>query len=330
MHLEPPASDTSTLTPRADAAPGSGVPEVPGVPGARISRRRFLVSGSLTLGFGGAASAAHAAMVEPWGLCVSRVRVPIRDLPASLHGFRIAQVSDTHLGPKVPSWAVSAAVDLTLSLRPDLIALTGDYVERADHHAEPAAELFRPLLDSPGCAGVVAVMGNHDWYGDGPRVRAALARVGVTMLDNHRVFLDAPTRTLRAEEPPAGRALCIAGVGDLEMDRPDFALALGGVREGTPRILLSHNPDAAELPSLTATGAPRVDAMLSGHTHGGQVRFPFLGALWIPSAYGDKYTGGVAQGPACPVVVSRGVGMSILPLRLNCPPEIVEITLYRA
>lgn len=327
MHLEPLASDTSTLTPRA--------PGTLGGPGAscaeqRISRRRFLAGGALALGCGGAASAAHAAMVEPWGLRVARVRVPIRDLPASLDGFRIAQVSDTHLGSKVPSWAVSAAVDLTRSLRPDLIALTGDYVERADHNIEPAAELFRPLLDSPGCAGVVAVMGNHDWYGDGERMRRALQRVGVTMLDNRRAFFDASTRALRSDQPAPRHSLCIAGVGDLEMDRSDIALALGGVREDTPRILLSHNPDVAELPSLTAPGAPRVDAMLSGHTHGGQVVFPLLGALWVPSAYGDKYTGGVVEGPACPVVVSRGVGMSILPLRLNCPPEIVEITLIRA
>lgn len=296
--------------------------------GVPISRRRFLAGGALALGAGGVGSAAHATMVEPWGLRVARARVTISGLPTSLDGMRIAHVSDTHLGPKVPAWAVRAAVDLTLSLRPDLVALTGDYVHRADESAEHAAELFRPLTGAPGCAGVVGVLGNHDWYGDGRRVSAALSRVGVRMIDNDRLFLDGASRTLLAREP-AGECLCIAGVGDLDMDRVDLPAALGAVRDRTARVLLSHNPDVAELDGVAGADAPRVDLMLSGHTHGGQVRLPLLGALWVPSAHGDKYTGGVAQAPRCPVVTSRGVGMSILPVRFNCPPEIVEITLTR-
>ncbi len=299
------------------------------LPAAPISRRRFLAGGALALGVGGVGSGAHATMIEPWGLRITRVRVAVAGLPAALDGLRIAQVSDTHLGPHVPAWAVRAAVDLTLSLRADLVALTGDYVHRANASVDEAAALFAPLVTAPGCAGVVGVLGNHDWYGDGHRVRAALSRAGVRMIDNDRIFLDARTRTLTGAEP-AGESLCIAGVGDLDMDRIDTGRALGGVRDSTPRVLLSHNPDVAELEALTDPAAPRVDVMLCGHTHGGQVRLPLVGALWAPSKFGNKYTGGVARAPRCAVVTSRGVGMSILPVRFNCPPEIVEITLTRS
>jgi predicted MPP superfamily phosphohydrolase len=166
----------------------------------------------------------------------------------------------------------------------------------------------------------------------------ALRAIGVRMLDNGRVFLDGATRRFREEGAP-GESLCIAGLGDLMTDFISVHLALGGVPADVPRIVLAHNPDTAEHPQcvgescvggLPLTAAPRVDLMISGHTHGGQVRIPFLGTPFIPSRYGQKYAGGLVKGPAFPVLVSRGIGMSLLPVRLGVPPEIVELTLTRA
>jgi predicted MPP superfamily phosphohydrolase len=93
-----------------------------------------------------------------------------------------------------------------------------------------------------------------------------------------------------------------------------------------PRLLLAHEPDTAELPQLNH----RVDLMLAGHTHGGQVKLPLLGTPVVPSAFGSKYAGGLVQGPAYPVLVSRGIGTSIVPVRWGVPPEVVVITLTRA
>jgi predicted MPP superfamily phosphohydrolase len=150
-----------------------------------------------------------------------------------------------------------------------------------------------------------------------------MARAGIPLIDNDRLFLG-PSGL--SGEPPAADAICIGGVGDLWEAEIDAGRAFAGVPPSMPRLLLSHNPDAAEVlpPDL------RVDLMLSGHTHGGQVAFPVIGAPLAPTAYGKKYLGGLCRGPTCPVVVSRGVGITVLPVRLSVPPELVLITLRRA
>ncbi len=296
------------------------------------SRRRFAITGGVAvLGVGGGAASAYATLVEPWLLAVRRRRIAIRDLPGALEGLRLVQVSDTHFGSRVPSDLIREAVAQTVGLKPDLVLLTGDYIHHRADEVGPAAELLAPLV-SAAPLGAIGVLGNHDWWGDGPGMRRALESVGVRMLDNRRMFLCARTRALLANEP-TGESLCIAGVGDLEEDAVDLRAALSGVRGSTPRLLLSHNPDVAEHPEfsrLCPGGAHRVDLMLSGHTHGGQVNLPLVGPLVVPSRYGQKYAGGLVAGPAFPVLVSRGVGMSLIPVRINCPPEIVQVILVRA
>ena len=159
-----------------------------------------------------------------------------------------------------------------------------------------------------------------------PASAVALERALLNLIDNARVYIDAVSRALMDSPPASG--LCIAGLGDFSKDTMDILAALGGVPDHMPRILLQHQPDAAEDPAILA--APRIDLMLSGHTHGGQIRFPILGAPVTLSRYGQKYAGGLAQGPRCPVIVSRGLGMSFLPVRIGVRPELVEITLIPA
>jgi hypothetical protein len=129
-----------------------------------------------------------------------------------------------------------------------------------------------------------------------------------------------------SEKPIRGESLCIAGVGDVWTDEVSFTKALRGIPEDMPRIVLSHNPDVAE----TMDSHHRVDLMLSGHTHGGQVRLPVIGAPACPSHYGMKYLGGKCHGPQCPVIVSRGIGLAGIPLRFRVPPELCVITLVKA
>ncbi len=310
-----------------------------------LSRRALLLDGTLALGaIAGGATLVDSAWREPWSLVVRRYRLSIADLPASLDGLRLVQVCDTHLGPRVPAAFVKEAVELARSLAPDVFLLTGDYVHDGIQHIEPAAELFAPLIATG--RPVMGVLGNHDWYASGHRSTAALAKVGVRMIDHARVYLDASTRTL-TEAPVPG--LCLAGFGDLLEDHINVDRALAGVPEGTPRLVLSHNPDAVELVARSVSwrqgerfrqkqaivldssrGRARIDAMFSGHTHGGQVALPGVGPIYVPSRFGTRYEGGLIQGPRFPIVVSRGVGMSILPVRFGVPPEIVEVTLTRA
>lgn len=290
--------------------------------GPNPARRRFLTDApAAAAGLTGAGLLVQSAFVEPWALTIRSYRIPIDGLPSALDGLRLVQISDTHLGPRIPASFIRSAVDRALALAPDIFLLTGDYIHNGAAYIVPAAELFRPLV----AAGrpVVGVLGNHDWYGGGREMSRALAAIGVRMIDNGRVWLDAGSRT--AVPDPPDQALCIAGVGDLMQDTVDPDAALGGVPDPVPRLLLSHNPDAAELRI-----GHRVDLMISGHTHGGQVRLPLIGTPIVPSRYGSKYAGGLVRGPAFPVLISRGVGMSILPVRLGVPPELVEITLTRA
>lgn len=292
--------------------------------GIDLARRRFLVNaGCGAAAIGATATGAKAAFVDPTDLLVRRYRLPIPGLPAALDGLKIVQIADTHLGPAVPAELVERAVRRAVALRPDVIALTGDYIEGALSYIEDAARLFEPLVERGGARlGALGVLGNHDWYGDGPAVRSAMERLGVRMIDNDRVFLDADSLTWRDDPPKVG--LCFAGLGDLDEDVTDTERAFRGVPASMPRILLCHQPDTVE---EQAVRAERVDAALCGHTHGGQIALPLFGPLVIPSRFGRKYAGGLVQGPCGPVVVSRGVGMSIVPIRWNVPPEVVEVSL---
>jgi predicted MPP superfamily phosphohydrolase len=297
-------------------------------PPVDLSRRRWLVDAPLALvTLGGAGAIAEAAFIGPWRLTVARYTVPIVDLPRPLDGLRIVQIADPHLGPRVPSAFVREAVDKAIALKPDLFFLAGDYIHNGTHFIKPAAALMRPLVETN--KPVVGVLGNHDWYGDGEAMSEALSRVGVRMIDNDRTYLTADRHLTRY---PENGAVCIAGLGDLLESYVDVQAALERVDPNMPRLVLAHNPDTAEIREFKGYGGPppRIDLMLSGHTHGGQVSLPLIGPPIVPSRYGQKYSGGLVQGPAFRVLISRGVGMSLVPVRFNVPPELVEITLTRA
>ncbi len=295
------------------------------------ARRRFLLSVTRgTLAAGAASAGAAASIVLPWNIQTTRYRVRIRDLPATLDGFRIVQISDTHLGPRIPRSHIARALALAAGLKPDLIALTGDYIHMGSWYITPAVELFSTLVDSKAARlGVLAVLGNHDHYGDAPRTIAELRRAGINVLDNDRVFLTASGQ-LQSKPSAVDPQLCISGVGDLLEGTVDLRAALRDVPEGTPTIMLAHNPDTLELRAQSGMAVPRVDLQLSGHTHGGQVRLPGIGAPIVPSRFGQRFAYGLVKTACGEMVVSSGVGMSIMPVRFGVPPEIVEVTLVRA
>ncbi|MDX1972482.1 MAG: hypothetical protein SFY68_08130, partial [Candidatus Sumerlaeia bacterium] len=160
---------------------------------------------------------------------------------------------------------------------------------------------------------------NHDHWQRPDVTRQELQRLGFHLMDNTRQFLTS-AHQLVADEP-VGPALALCGVGDYWTDKMEFEAALGGIRPQTPRLLLAHNPDTADV----VPSPLRCDAIFSGHTHGAQVNLP--GVPNMAPVKNKAYTGGLCQGPTGPVFVSRGVGMSVLPYRFNVPPEISLIVL---
>lgn len=326
LRARPGASAGADAARPPDAGPGttSRTPRPSGAPrgSADLTRRRLLQRAASGAALACAAGAgAYAMVVEPERLAVRRLEIPIRGLPTTLDGLRLVHLSDTHYGPYISLGFLRRVVRRVNALRPDLVALTGDYVHRTAAAIPDGIGVFAGLRAR---LGAVAVLGNHDHWEGAKRCRQAFAGTRVKLLDNRRLFLTADGLTQRPT--PGGEPLCMAGLGDLWEGDPDWRAALGGVAAETPRILLAHNPDLAE---LLPTGL-RVDLMLCGHTHGGQVRLPWLGAPFVPSRHGQRYIGGLCRGPTGPVVVSRGVGLAALPARLGVPPELGLLTLRRA
>lgn len=292
------------------------------------SRRAFI--GNATLGLasiGAVATPGYATLIEPWSIKVRRYTIPIKDLDPLLDGLKLVQLADTHLGPRIPASFVERAVALVINQQPDLVLLTGDHIHDGTKEIVRAAQLCQPLI-AASQIGVVGVLGNHDWWGDGDRMSSALTEQGVHMIDNDRRWIDPITRRITDRQPTSG-GLAIVGLGDLTDGVIDSHRAFRGVDPTMSCIVLAHNPDTAELQSLTNADSPRIDLMCSGHTHGGQVKIPLIGTPMVPSNYGSKYAGGLVNGPSFPVHISRGIGMSLLPVRVGVPPEISVITLVR-
>ncbi len=241
-------------------------------------------------------------------LVVEEVAVPLPGLAADLQGMRIVQLGDIHLRSRGSEQRARHAVELGKALQPDLVVLTGDNVLlRAEgiHRLAPILAGLRPRY------GTFAVPGNHERWTNLAVVRQGLEGAGVTVLVN-------AGRALRI-----GTAqLYVAGVDDAYYGRPDLAAALAGWQAPMPVILLAHEPDLAD--RFLVDG--RVALQLSGHSHGGQVRLPGIGALILPR-YGKKYDQGLFRIGSGWLYTTRGVGMCPPSVRINCPPEVTHITL---
>jgi hypothetical protein len=242
---------------------------------------------------------------------VDLVEVPIKGLPAAFDGFTIAQLSDIHLYPYTRAETVQRAVELANQFQPDLVALTGDYVWQDLDAIFDLADIFSNLEAKYG---VAAIMGNHDLWLDATTIKSAFSEAGLPMLVNQGIPIQ-----------KSGTEIYIAGLDDGWSGQPDLNQALAGVKENIPVILLFHEPDLVDQVSLDS----RVSLMLSGHTHGGQVRIngkkppiqPYLG---------KKYDIGLHQVRSTFLYVNRGIGNISIPLRMNCPPEVTRIILRKA
>ncbi len=279
-----------------------------------LSRRNFLL-GSATAAAGLALYSSEVARHE---IGIVPHSIAIANLPDAFHGYRIAQISDIHFDEYTEPWFVRRVVSQVNRLMPDLVLLTGDYISNTplgQGFAAGAILRCAEALRDLACPLRFAVMGNHDSFLGPPLVRAALATASVPLLVNQHVAIER-----------AGERLWLGGVADTVTNVPDLSLAIPARPDG-PVLLLCHEPDYADAVRAHPRG-PLVDLMLSGHTHGGQIRLPFLGPLILPAG-GQKYVEGLFRLGQMQLYVNRGIGTVGLPLRLNCPPEITLFTLKR-
>lgn len=225
-------------------------------------------------------------------------------------GLRLVHLTDIHHSLFTPLERVERAVHLANRLRPDIVALTGDYVTMSPDYIWPVAEALGRLKAR---FGVFAVLGNHDFQVDADEVTRALRAHQVRVLRNSRypVRRDAAT-------------LWMAGVDDIWYGADDLSAALDSIPPGEPKVLLCHNPTG-----VRRAAAHGVDLVLSGHTHGGQVRLPLVGSVYGRSKFGERFIEGWNRFRGTQIYVSRGIGKVLVPVRVGCPPEIACLRLRK-
>jgi predicted MPP superfamily phosphohydrolase len=258
------------------------------------------------------AALAWSFFIEPNRLVVHTETIQITSWPKELSGLRIVVFSDIHVGSHdIDEAKVRTIVERTNALQPELIVILGDYITGngwTRRRVEP--EVFAPMLkELHAPLGVYSVLGNHDWWYDGRRVRAALEENGIKVLDNE---------VLKIQR--GGNSLWLVGLADLWTRPQRIEQTIQQVPDGQPLIALTHNPD------IFPRVSQRVPLLLAGHTHGGQVRFPLIGTVVQISEYGQRYVSGHVFENNHHLFVTTGIGTSIAPFRFGVPPEIVLLT----
>jgi len=279
------------------------------LPGRKPARRLGASSavGAVILG-----GLLYARGVEPERVVVERVSLTLPRLSPAFDGYRVVQISDVHMDGWMTPRRLRRVVDLANAQRPDLVAITGDFVTGSPFYstAHLAPLLVGPLAELHAPDGVYAVLGNHDHRAGAKALRRALHDAGIVEFDNR-------VHTLKR-----GDALHVAGVDSTYTGLDRLDLVLEGLPDEGCAVLLAHEPDFAD--ESAATG--RFDLQLSGHSHGGQVRLPFLGPLALP-AFGRRYPAGLYEVGEMRLYTNRGVGVTLARLRANCPPELTVFTL---
>ncbi|MEW5818794.1 MAG: metallophosphoesterase [Cyanobacteriota bacterium] len=246
-------------------------------------------------------------------LVINKVNLKIPQWHKEHEDFKIVVLADVHAGsPFIDDSKLEKIVELVNKQKPDLILLLGDDVI----HGVKGGKFIEPQITAAYYSklkskyGIISVLGNHDWWYNGKKVRKALINNNIDVLENdYRIISH------------NNKSFIVAGLADLDTQNPPVKEFINSITTSNPVILLSHNPDI--FPEVTE----KISLTLAGHTHGGQVIIPFYGSKVVPSKYGNRYARGHIVEEGKHLFVSSGIGTSILPIRFNCPPEIVVLTL---
>jgi uncharacterized protein len=281
------------------------------VPEFSLTRRQFLKGLVAAPLMAVSATASYARLIEPYAYWISETDIFIRDLPERFEGFRITQLTDIHHSRILGLREVRRVVSLAQQTKPDMFVLTGDYSTTYRRYIEPCAEALSELSAPEG---VWAVLGNHDHYTDPELTTRALQIRHIAVLNN------AHTTIRRGPD-----SLQLSGVDDWSWNATNWDRAFSGLNAKTPTVLLSHQPTVLDLEQSNG-----VALILSGHTHGGQINLPFLGAPARFATQDLKYARGLFRRGDTQLYVSSGTGVIGLPVRFGVRPEIAVLRLRRA
>ena len=249
----------------------------------------------------------YVHFIEPTWYEIKQVRLTLPNLSRNFDHYRIVQISDIHADFWMTRKRLAHIVDLVNRQNPDLVVLTGDFITGSARRYAPTLKTLARLNSTDGA---VAVLGNHDVSSNPGRIRRTLERSGIAVLENQALSLQRKDAVL-----------AIGGVGDVWYNQADLDQVLQQLPESGAAILLAHEPDFADISAATG----RFDLQLSGHSHGGQVYFPFMKRVLPNLAH--RYPIGQYQVDSMIQYTNRGVGMSPFHLRFNCRPEITIFTL---
>ncbi len=274
-------------------------------------RRRFRIAIVIIL-VSIAGSAIWGFFIEPNRLVVHHQSISIQSWPKELSGLRIAVIGDVHTDTRYINEAkLQRIVELTNAENPDVVVLLGDYNTGSrtnPEHVEPEVTAsYLKNLKAP--LGVYGVLGNHDWWYNGEKIRSAFETQGIPILDDEV-----------KELVWRGHSFWLAGLADLWTRPQHIEPTIAKAPAGSTIIALTHNPDI--FPNLPQS----VPLLLAAHTHGGQVNFPLIGTPVVPSRFGSKYTAGHVFENNHHLFVTTGIGTSIMRVRFRVPPEIMILT----
>jgi predicted MPP superfamily phosphohydrolase len=256
----------------------------------------------------------YSGFGEPGAFSVETIHLKLGRLPRAFSGFRLAQISDLHMGGWMNLDRLQRVADLIIAHKPDVLAITGDFIKgrsftkASEQGVDEFIKVFTPLGAS---IPTFAVLGNHDYTTNPQAVRGMLRRCGIVDLTNTVFTL------MRANEK-----LHLCGVDDIRHGDVRLNDVIAELEENSAAILLAHEPDFAD----TSAPTGKFDLQISGHTHGGQIVIPRFGPLVLPDS-GRRYPSGLYKVGEMFQYTNRGVGMDTVAIRLNCPPEITIFVL---
>lgn len=257
----------------------------------------------------GLACIVYGVSIERTRVEVNEIEIRLANLPSEFEGFSIVQLSDFHHGKFVSLGYIKKCLKLASQLRPDIFVLTGDYVDTEEDYIIPLAESLKTYATS---IPTYAVLGNHEHWMDARFIVEKLKLAGVNVLINQNV----PIQRNDAR-------IWLLGVDDIEGDfRP--GMAVRGTNQDEVKVLLAHNPC-----SIDFAVKRKIDLLLCGHTHGGQITLPLLGPIFLNGTNGKRYPSGLFQIEKTQMYVSKGLGVSILPIRFRTRPEITYFKIYQ-
>ena len=275
-----------------------------------MTRRQFIKFGIL----GGIAclAASYPFFIERYLLQINTYNIPVPNLPEEFINFKMVHLTDLHYGRLMPKKFIEQIINKANSLEGDSIVCTGDYVLKRNDGSHDVETVWSLLERLKAKSGVYSILGNHDHWAD---------------FNKSLELLDDSGQNIRHKSVAIernGKRIWIGGAGDLWEDDTGVDKAFKEVPGKECKILLAHNPDTADIEFDT-----RVDLMISGHTHGGQVIIPFIGPLVLP-VKNKNYSSGFIRSQNANIFISKGIGWAIVPVRFNCYPEIAVLNFKKA